>query len=148
MIDINPTSPKKDDKVKVKSKKRTKSVEHGNTFINSLEKTIKFDFQGTIDELLNDLKDQEREFLEKQSSYELNRYKSLVKKILKTILDEGYHTKKLKQTKKNRADFLIIDKINDKLTAVSTYITSRNNKAFNLLREIEEIRGLIFDLLS
>jgi uncharacterized protein YaaR (DUF327 family) len=79
--------------------------------------------------------------------YYLNRYRSIVEKILKKILNEGFETQKLKRLRKDKADFIIVKKINDKLFELAREITSRNNKAFNLLRTIEEIRGLVFDLL-
>ena len=116
-------------------------------FDSVLNNRINFEFEGAIDELLKDLKEEEKSFLEHQSIYYLNRYRSIVEKLLKTILEEGFETLKLKRLKRDKADFTIINKINSKLLEIANEITNKNNKAFNLLKSVEEIRGLIFDLL-
>lgn len=149
MLKITSTELKKEESSKVKQKKRALSVKQkGGGFDTALQYNIAFDFQGTIDELLLELRNDEQSFLEKQGLYELNRYKSIVQKILKTILEEGIKTKTLKRSRRDRADFIIVEKINSKLLEIAAEITNRNNKAFNLLKSIEEIRGLILDLIS
>lgn len=146
MINIIPTTTKKEGKIKIKSKKRARDVKE-NSFSESLKESVNFDFQGTIEELLDELKDQEKQFVEKQSQYELNRYKSMVQKILKMIQDKGFETIKLKPRKKQKSDFFIVKEINGKIVELTKKVTNSKNKAFNLLKEIEEIRGLILDLL-
>jgi len=42
-------------------------------------------------------------------------------------------------------DFAIVEEIDSKLLALSEAVT-RNNKAFDLLKTVEEIRGLLLDL--
>ena len=87
MLKIVSTTPKKEEHSKIKKKKRSGSVKQkASSFDTTLNTKIAFDFQGTIENLLNDLKEEERNFLDRQTIYELNRYKSLVQKILKTIL--------------------------------------------------------------
>jgi uncharacterized protein YaaR (DUF327 family) len=146
IIEKTQTDLTHDEKLKIKAKKRSR-VHHGTSggFVQTLESSINFEFQGSIDELMNDLKDQERKFLDSQTQYELQRYKSLVQKILKTILDEGYKTGTIKRQRRDRADFTIVEKINTRLLEMSAAVT-RHNKAFDLLKTIEEIRGLLLDL--
>ena len=38
------------------------------------------------------------------------------------------------------------DWLNDRLDKIASTISQKNNKAFNLLKTIEEIRGLLLDL--
>ncbi len=147
MISVTSTKSKKEDNSRIKSKFKSQNIKSKKTFDVVLQDRVSFEFQGAIDELFNDLKEEEKLFLEKQTLYYLNRYRSIVEQILKKILDEGYETAKLKRLKKDKADFVIVNKINSRLSDVVKEITSRNNKAFNLLKTIEEIRGLIFDLL-
>ncbi len=148
MIKIASTSPKKDDNRKVKSKKKSHSVKQkSSSFDLALENNITFNFQGSIDELLTELKEEEGLFLKKQTEYELNRYKAIIQKILKKIMDEGMDTRTIRRLRRDKADFIIIDKINSKLLDIAAEITKKTNKAFNLFRSIEEIRGLIFDLI-
>ena len=148
MLKVTSTESRKEDNRKVKQKKKSHSVKQkDSSFDISLKQNIAFDFQGTIDELITELKEEEKNFLERQTIYELNKYKSIVQKILKTILDEGVKTRTIKRFRRDRADYIIIDKINLKLMAIAEEITNKTNKAFNLLKSIEEIRGLIFDLI-
>ena len=147
-MEITSTSPKKDEKTKIKSKKKSHPVkEKKKVFDDTLEKTIEFEFHGTINELVNSLKDQEKRFLNQQTVYELQKYKAIVQKILKTVMDDGFTTMKLKRRRREKADFIIIKDINIKLEEIAKYITSSSNKAFNVFKKIEEIRGLILDLV-
>lgn len=147
MIEKTSADIKREEKLKIKAKKKARVAGHtGSSFTNALQSTISFEFQGSLDDLLADLKQQESEFLDKQSPYELNRYKAIVQKILKTVLEDGFTTATLKRNRRDRADFTVIQKINSRLMDITNAVT-RNNKAFDLLKTIEEIRGLIFDLV-
>ncbi|MFC1669248.1 DUF327 family protein [Spirochaetota bacterium] len=147
MIKITQTIPGQDNKTKVKGKKKMPKVGKGtSSFVAELENNIIDDFAGTIEELLDDLKDQEKRFLDKQSIYELKIYKRLIQKILKNIVGEAFDTKTLKKNRVKGKEHTIVDKINSKLLEITDAIT-KSNKAFNLLKSIEEIRGLILDLL-
>ena len=94
--------------------------------------------------MMDDLHDQEKRFLEKRDLEELANYKALVQKLLTFISDSSFESKELSRLKSTKAPFLITKKINEKLLEISQQI-SRGNKAFNLLKELDEIRGLILD---
>ncbi len=146
MIEIFKTDSRRNEKTKIKSKKKSPKI-GGNEkpFTAQLQKTISFEFSGSLEELIFELKDQEKRFLDSESFYELNKYKAIVKKILETVLRESFETRTLKRTKRNFADFTV-QKIDSKLLEITSAITKKN-KAFDLLKTIDEIRGLIFDLL-
>lgn len=118
----------------------------GKTFGAELNRTLAYEFSGTIEELLDELKDQEKRFLQNQSGNELERYKALLQTIIKSLLDDGLKEKTLKRKKKNWGDFVIIEKINARLLELTEAIT-KGNRAFNLLKTMEEIRGLVLDLV-
>lgn len=148
MIEILKTDQSREDKTRRKKSGRADSLStRRSDFASELSSSIAFDFEGPIDHLMDDLKNQEREFLEKQSHYELEKYKALVKKILKIIMDEGFETTSLKKKRRDKADHLIVNEINQKLTDMTDAVF-KSNKAFNLLKTIEEVRGLILDLSS
>ena len=134
-------------KTKVKSSSGGAKI---STFSTELSNRITYEFNGTIEELMTDLKDQEKNFLDAQSLYELERYKALVKKILKMILDSGFKSRKLdltiREKRMGRAEKTVLDKIDENLIKLSQMIT-KSNDAFNLMKTIEEIRGLILDLV-
>jgi uncharacterized protein YaaR (DUF327 family) len=151
MIEIPRADSRQQAREGVKAKKRTV---HGSLkvsrFTTELENRISLEFNGSIEELMNDLRDQEKKFLDLQSVYELEKYKALVKRILKMILDNGFETRKLdlsnREKRMGRAEKIIIKKIDENLIKLSQMIT-RSSDAFDLLKTIEEIRGLIFDLV-
>ena len=147
MIEKTSTDLKKDEKLKIKTKKRSAFSSSGlsKTFDASLQNALHFEFHDTIEGLMSDLGEQEKRFLDRQTPYELNRYKALVKDILKTILEGSLKVTPLKRQRRDRADFAIIEEINSKLLSMSDAVT-RNNRAFDLLKTVEEIRGLLLDL--
>ena len=147
MIEITGARTRKDEQEKITKKGKLSSVKHkGKSFSSELQKTMAEEFEGPIDKLMQDLKDQEKRFLEHQTENEMNRYKALIQKVIKSILAEGLKERTLKRKKKNWGDYVIIDKINEKLLDLTDAIT-KQNKAFNLLKTMEEIRGLILDLV-
>jgi uncharacterized protein YaaR (DUF327 family) len=151
MIEI----PKIDARQQTRERIKTKSKGYSgganvSSFAAELESRISLEFHGTIEDLMSDLKEQEKRFLDAQSQYELEVYKGLVKKILKMILDSGFKTRKLKLTFReantNRAEKIVLDKIDENLIKLSQMIT-KSNDAFNLMKTFEEIRGLLLDLI-
>lgn len=147
MIEINKTPVRGDEKGAVKRRKSAASVSpSGRSFNATLQKTIQHDIEGTIDQLMDDLRDQEKRFLQYQSDQELEKYRELVRKILSMILDEAFEEKTFKTRRKNWGDYTIVEKINAKLLELTTAIT-RSNKAFDLMKTVEEIRGLLLDLV-
>jgi len=134
-------------------KARTRASSGGSKiskFTTELETRISLEFSGSIEELMTDLQDQEKRFLDSQSLYELEKYKALIKKILKMILENGFESRKLDLTSREkrmgRAEKTVIDKIDENLIKLAQMITQKSD-AFSLLKTIEEIRGLIFDLV-
>jgi uncharacterized protein YaaR (DUF327 family) len=149
MIEIIQPGHARDDKSKIKSKKKSSAVgKSGLTFAAELQNAVAFDIHGTLDDLLEDLSEQEKRFMNTQSEYEMGRYKALIKKILKSILQDGVKVQSLKRppSKSGKAPHVIIKEIDEKLLAVSQAVT-KHNRAFNMMKTIEEIRGLILDLV-
>jgi uncharacterized protein YaaR (DUF327 family) len=147
MIEIIQARGRDNEKNKLKVGRRHRGIEKSKeSFSSELAEAVIGNIEGTIEEILDDLRDNEKKFLEYQSEYELMRYKATVQKILKLIIDESFRTKTLRSTKKNWGDFTIIEKINSKLLEITEAVTKKN-KAFDLLKSIEEIRGLILDIV-
>ncbi len=150
MIEISKTSLRQQARAGGKSRKKSGVDSLSPSFASELGMIVRAEFDGTIEELLDDLKDQEKRFLDLQSHSELQKYKALIKKILKMILEEGFENRSLEQTPRDKrlgkAEKTIINKIDENLIKLSEMVT-RSSDAFNFLKTIEEIRGLIFDLV-
>ena len=68
MIEITGARTRKDEKEKITKKSKLAHVKHGGkTFSSELHKTMALEFEGPIDELMENLKDQEKRFLDKQT---------------------------------------------------------------------------------
>ncbi|MCU0848363.1 MAG: YaaR family protein [Spirochaetes bacterium] len=146
MIEITHTSGRQEEKTKVKKKRSSSVGESRRSFSSELSSSLDFVFEGSVDELMDELKDQEKRFLDSQSKYELERYKALVKKIIKTLVDSGLKAQTLKRKPSDRAIFTVVQEIDRKLIEITDAII-KSNKAFNLLKTMEEIRGFILDLV-
>lgn len=145
MIEIVPPNPKKEEQKIVKRKKGAKSLGTHATFRSTFEGTLEFSLPENLDELLDDLKNQEKKFLADPSLYNMQRYKALVQHILKILVSQEYMVNTLQRKRRDRADFVVIQQIQNKLEEITkAYIT--NNKAFDILKTFDEIRGLILDL--
>lgn len=148
MIEINPTSGRKNDKTRIKNRKGASIIDKSEkTFSTSLSQAITENISGTMDELMEELLEREKDFLDQQSLYELNKYKQLVKKILRLITEKGFTIKTFKPIRKHGLEMRIINDIDARLLEIKQAITT-SNKAFDLMKSIEEIRGLILDLVS
>jgi uncharacterized protein YaaR (DUF327 family) len=151
MIGISRADLKQQSRTEIRSKKKAGiSGTAGTKFEAEVENAISSEYVGGIDELMTDLQDQEKRFLDSQSLYELERYRILVKKILRMILEQGFESQKLEPTSREkrsgRAEKIIIKKIDENLVELSRMITVKSD-AFGLMKKIGEIRGLIFDLI-
>ncbi len=142
---INPSIKKESDLVSKKKEKTEKSEKSKSIFSGILKTSIE-KTDNDIEDLMDSLKDQEKKFLDLQTLIELNNYKKAIKKILDMIIKGGFQNDVYKNRKKNK-EYLIIREIDQKLLELTKLVTSPQNKAFSLFKEIEEIRGLIFDLI-
>jgi len=146
MIGISNTTKSESNKTKIKSQKKSKIGASKKKFETELTQSIDFEFQGTLDDLMSDLDEQGGRFLDLQSQYELAKYKSLIKKVLTLIQKQSFSVKEKKRSLlDNRAPTITVEKINSKLFEMTEALTKKN-PAFNFMKTIEEIRGLIFDL--
>jgi hypothetical protein len=151
MINIPRTDSRQQPREGIKAKTRASSGGSKiSKFTTELDNRISIEFHGSIEELMTDLQDQEKRFLDSQSLYELEKYKALIKKILKMILENGFESRRLDLTSREKrmgkVEKTVIDKIDENLIKLAQMIT-RSSDAFDLLKTIEEIRGLIFDLV-
>lgn len=151
MINIKRTNTNQTSKAKNGiNKKTSQSQQTSKTFSVTLNDSITANSVDPIENLMDDLSDHEKKFLNTHSLYELMKYKAKLQQILKLIMNEGFSTKQLRRRTRagmtKRADFTVIETINEKIEQLTAAVTN-SNKAFNLMKSIEEIRGLVFDLV-
>ncbi len=144
---ITPADSRKSEQSRVRKKESSTSPGGKSEFARELQQHIVPRTDTDLEEMLEELGEREARFLDHQTLYEMNRYRETVQTLLKYILDNGLTATELKQSrfKKNQAPQRIIEMIDERLVAISRAITT-HNRAFNLMKTMEEIRGLILDL--
>jgi uncharacterized protein YaaR (DUF327 family) len=147
MIEITPHSAPADRNPGGKKTARGTRHKGDASFEQILSTAVEKETEKGIDSLMTDLRDQERRFLDSQSFAELQKYKLLLKKILSLVMDESYETVSLQRRRRDRADFLIVNQINGKIDELTRALATPENRAFALMKAIEEIRGLLCDLV-
>lgn len=93
------------------------------------------------------LPDAEKDFLEQQSDANLRKYKELVKQIARETAKRNFKTLKVKRKSRGGEDieltvFAVID---EKLHQMTLLMRSPNNSAFQILKTMDEIRGMLVD---
>jgi uncharacterized protein len=146
MIEIVSGKSERDNRLGGKKSRSAARQSDDVTFDTVLSSAVEKETERGIDALMNDLSEQERRFIDAQSLFELNKYKILLQKLLKTLIDDSYETHSIPRKRRDRADYQIITVINDKVDQLARTVASSDNKAFMLMKTLEEIRGLICDL--
>jgi uncharacterized protein YaaR (DUF327 family) len=142
MIEI-PVTGKSGDRSTVKKRRGLSAVlRSGADFKTQLESAIGVSSEGDIDDLMDALREREKRFMEAQSLYEMNLYKNAVRQILKKILNESVH---VKVVKRRLAEVEVVEIINQKLLDLSSSVTA-GRPAYELMKTMEDIKGLLFDL--
>ena len=146
MIESVHAGSNREDRPKIKSDKRPFISGASKSFETELATAVGSETQGNLDQLMSDLTEQEKRFLDTQSEYELIKYKALIGKILKLALEENMQTRTVK-TRSDRIPFVLVESVNAKLNEITNAII-KNNQAFNLLQAMDEIHGLIVNFIS
>ena len=100
-----------------------------------------------LHDLWAELPDAEKELLNHPDDENLRRYRELVIGIAKATLDRNVRVKKLrrKNSQGETVELNIIEVIDNRIQKMAIMMHSRGNSAFNILKTVEEIRGILFD---
>lgn len=127
-----------------------------NDFLSVLETIVSSTDENTaeLNKLWRELPQIEKKFISSQSSANLEEYKEIIKKIIKQILQKNTivinsrsKVSSILRKNENSEKCLHTVKIIDaNIQILATTMVSQNNTAFALLKQLEKIRGLLFDL--
>jgi uncharacterized protein YaaR (DUF327 family) len=101
----------------------------------------------SLQELWADLPSVEKEFIEKQTNASMNRYKELVVAIARKTIEHNMKVLKIRKKKPGKieeAELNVVKILNEKLDGMLKIIRSPDNSAFQLLSQMEEIRGILY----
>ncbi len=113
-------------------------------FAEDLKVSYTAQFRDEIDQLVDQLDKNGRRFAENPSAENLRVYKRDIQSFLYFVTKQSY---KVKEIYGRRVDYKIIDTINEQLEELSRDVISREVPRMALLAKIDEIRGLIIDLI-
>lgn len=118
-------------------------------FLEILEEVLPQDRVENRDlhELWRDLPDAEKDLINHPSEENLRRYRDLVVGIAKATLARNVHIKKMrrKNSKGETVELSVVEVVDQRIQKMAIMMHSRGNSAFNILRTVEEIRGILFD---
>ncbi|MBW7857057.1 MAG: DUF327 family protein, partial [Leptonema sp. (in: Bacteria)] len=99
--------------------------------------------------LWSELPNLERQLIEDQSPENLKVYRELVKAIANQLLKDNVKVAKLKRrVKGGDVELSVVQIIDERLHRMMIMLQSNENTAFQILRNLDEIRGLLMDLRS
>jgi uncharacterized protein YaaR (DUF327 family) len=106
--------------------------------------------QKTLNELIGQLPDVEKDLIEKRSDSALLKYKELIRSIVNMTLKLNTEVKTIVRNKKNgdKVYQSYVNIIDQRLYDLTTKLTSPASTAFQILKQMEEIRGILLDMRS
>lgn len=91
----------------------------------------------------------EREVIETKSIPALERYKNQIKLILTAILEKNTGFQKLRtpiRHSSSHKEYTVVEHIDNKLKILAETITDPRNTAFQILKQMDTVRGLLLDI--
>lgn len=102
-----------------------------------------------LHKLWSSLPGAEHLLIENPSPENLSSYRELVKGIAREILNSNMKVAKLKRrVRGNDVELNVLQIIDDRLHRMMMALQSKSNTGFQILRNLDEIRGLLMDLRS
>ncbi|MBX7059236.1 MAG: YaaR family protein [Leptospirales bacterium] len=125
-------------------------VRSGSSFQEILEEVMPAQRSETRDlkQLWSELPEAERQLIEKQSDENLQRYKQLVAAIARETLRRNTRIRKIRRRSRSgdEVELSIVEFVDERLQRMANLIHSRGNSAFQILKAVEEIRGILIDV--
>ncbi|MCW7480125.1 YaaR family protein [Leptospira kanakyensis] len=119
------------------------------SFLEILESIVPSGKEETreLNELWKDLPDLEKELIKDPNHRNLESYKKHIKQIAELILKKNYKVMQAPQRGRNdQKDVRYVKVVDEKLDLLAKTMFSPNNSAFVILKQLDEIRGLLIDL--
>lgn len=140
------TSSRKNTSDRLKEKE---SIPSHQTFLDILESIVPSNQESTreLNELWKDLPDLEKALIANPNHKNLSEYKQHIKQIAELILKKNYKVIQAPARGRNDTkDIRYVKILDDKLDLLANTMFSPTNSAFGILKQLDEIRGLLIDL--
>ncbi len=121
-------------------------------FFELVEHLLPYNQERTRDlnSLLRDLPDAERNFLKSPNYSNLEVYKRIVQGILKEVMDRNTNLETLRTKAKGGSEkvYQVVQIVDEKIQTLADFIVHPENSTFDLMKRMEDIRGLLVDLMN
>lgn len=152
MIHIKKTTSKKSITEKLKSLKHSHAsgtekvtIQQSPFFDKLLEVTQVEHIKMELSKLLEEIDSAGRRFSSEPDMDNLKQYKTLITSFLDITVNKMFKIRNITNWIKNK-EYVLIEKINEKLAALTHFVLEKQNENINLLSTLDEIRGLLVDL--
>ncbi|MCB1309625.1 MAG: DUF327 family protein [Leptospiraceae bacterium] len=126
------------------------ATESRSPFQSLLEEVLPPDDNEAVDlhRLWEKLPDAERDFLANPTDAHLETYREVVKNIAAITLRRNTRVQKVKRRNRNgeMVELSVLEIIDERLQKMAHLMQSPGNSAFQLLKTVEEIRGILLDV--
>jgi uncharacterized protein YaaR (DUF327 family) len=129
--------------------KEKESIPSNQTFLDILESIVPSNQESTreLNELWKDLPDLEKALIANPNHKNLSEYKEHIKQIAQLILKKNHKVIQVPSRGRNDTkDIRYVKILDDKLDLLANTMFSPTNSAFAILKQLDEIRGLLIDL--
>jgi len=121
----------------------------GGSFQRNFSHQLKEDFKQRVTALFDELDNDAASIVVKLDIYKFENYRRLIRELLYEVVRNAYHLNSdcvfdCRGTKRTYATVSVVDK---KLEELAEALLSRSSEQISFLSRVDEIRGLIMDLL-
>lgn len=140
----------KQDKVKGSRIPHVEGTQKGVSFIEELRQTADLKTKETLDEILGDIDQAAKRFLEYPVYENLLKYKERVQRFMKVVISRLYKTR---ETLSSRAVdpqkvYTLLEEVDKNLKLLLEEVLSGQADSISLMAKVDEIRGLLVDLYT
>jgi uncharacterized protein len=137
-----------------KSERSEKTGDSKNSFLNILADVLPTErAEGDLHSLWQELPGIERDLLDHPSDKNFKRYRERVQQIANETLRQNTSVSSIKSPLRGRPGqpsgekvHNVVKILDERLQKMALLMLSKNNSAFNLLKSVDEIRGLLLDI--
>jgi hypothetical protein len=150
-VRVDQRTPSKQEKVKRSESISTEETQQKKvSFVEELRKTGDLRTKEVLDEVLSEIDEAAKDFLERPIYGNLLRYKELVKRFMKVVVSKLYRTRETISSR--RVDpqkiYTLIEEVDKNLGLLTEEVLSGQADSLSLMAKIDEIRGLLVDLYT
>ena len=120
-------------------------------FLKELDTATEDQLKKSLDELMEELKEQADTLMKHRTFEELDKYRSLVKAFMDKAIKKIYSVKVSESSKfmvKRKKVFIIVERVDAELEELAKKVLGQNAEQMDILASLEKINGMLVDMYS